>query len=64
MENSAASFDALEHFLTERLVLFISKKHQRRGRWFGRRVLYGSPNRLGLVSLAGTVSAPRPNRWR
>lgn len=62
--NSAASFDALEHFLTERLVLFISKKHQRRGRWFGRRVLFGSPNRLGLVSLAGTISAPRPNRWR
>ena len=29
--NSAASFDALESFLTERLVLFISKKHQRRG---------------------------------
>jgi RNA-directed DNA polymerase len=62
--NSAASFDALEYFLTERLVLYISKKHQRRGRWFGRRVLFGSPNRLGLVSLAGTVSAPRPNRWR
>ncbi len=62
--NSAASFDAIEYFVTERLVLFISNKHQTRGRWFGRRVLFGSPTRLGLVRLAGTVSAPRPNRWR
>jgi RNA-directed DNA polymerase len=62
--SSAALFDALGYFLTERLVLFISKRHQRRGRWLGGRVLFGSPNRLGLVSLAGTVSAPRPNRWR
>ena len=38
------------------------EKHQKRGRWFGRRVLFGSPTRLGLVRLAGTVSAPRPNR--
>ena len=62
--NSSACFDAIEHFVTERLVLFISKKHQQRGRWFGRRVLFASPTRLGLVRLAGTVSAPRPNRWR
>jgi hypothetical protein len=46
------------------MVLFISKKRQKRGRWFGRRVLFDSPTRLGLVRLAGTVSAPRPNRWR
>jgi group II intron reverse transcriptase/maturase len=62
--NSSASFDAIEYFVTERLVLFISKKHQKRGRWYGRRVLFDSPTRLGLVRLAGTVSAPRPNRWR
>ncbi len=62
--NSSACFDAMEYFVTERLVLFISNKHQKRGRWFGRRVLFGSPTRLGLVRLAGTVSAPRPNRWR
>ncbi|HSH59179.1 MAG TPA: hypothetical protein VK988_05955 [Acidimicrobiales bacterium] len=62
--NSSACFDAIEYFVTERLVLFISNKHQKRGRWFGRRVLFGSPTRLGLVRLAGTVSAPRPNRWR
>ena len=46
------------------MMLFISKKHQRDGRWYGRRVLYNSPNRLGLVRLEGTVLAPRPNRWR
>jgi len=57
-------FDAIEYFVTERMVLFISNKHQKRGRWFGRRMLFGSPTRLGLVRLAGTVSAPRPNRWR
>jgi RNA-directed DNA polymerase len=62
--NSAASFDAIEYFVTERMVLFISTKHQKRGRWFGRRMLFDSPTRLGLVRLAGTVSAPRPNRWR
>ena len=62
--NSSACFDAIEYFVTERMVLFTSKKHQKRGRWFGRRVLFDSPTRLGLVRLAGTVSAPRPNRWR
>ncbi|MDP9387031.1 MAG: hypothetical protein M3Q48_03690 [Actinomycetota bacterium] len=62
--NSSACFDAIEYFVTERMVLFISNKHQKRGRWFGRRVLFGSPTRLGLVRLAGTVSAARPNRWR
>jgi hypothetical protein len=62
--NSTAQFAALDHFVNERMMLFISKKHQRDGRWYGRRVLYSSPDRLGLVKLAGTVLAPRPNRWR
>ena len=62
--NSTAQFGALDHFVDERMMLFISKKHQRDGRWYGRRVLYNSPNRLGLVRLEGTVLAPRPNRWR
>jgi RNA-directed DNA polymerase len=62
--NSSASFDAIEYFVAERMVLFISNKHQKPGRWFGRRMLFESPTRLGLVRLAGTVSAPRPNRWR
>jgi group II intron reverse transcriptase/maturase len=62
--NSSACFDAIEHFVGERVMLFISKTHQKPGRWFGRRVLFNSPSRLGLVRLAGTVSAPRPNRWR
>lgn len=45
--NSAASFDAIECFVTERMVPFISNKHQKRGRWFGRRMLFDSPTRLG-----------------
>lgn len=62
--NSTAQFAAIDYFVNERMMLFISKKHQRDGRWYGRRVLYNSPNRLGLVRLEGTVLAPRPNRWR
>jgi len=62
--NSTVQFAAIDHFVNERMMLFISKKHQRDGRWYGRRVLYNSPNRLGLVKLEGSVLAPRPNRWR
>ncbi|MGH9270891.1 MAG: group II intron maturase-specific domain-containing protein, partial [Ilumatobacteraceae bacterium] len=62
--NSTAQFAAIDHYVNERMMLFISKKHQRDGRWYGRRVLNNSPNRLGLVKLEGTVLAPRPNRWR
>ncbi len=62
--NSTAQFAMVDYFVNERMMLFISKKHQRDGRWYGRRVLWDSPNRLRLVKLVGTVSAPRPNRWR
>ena len=40
--NSTAQFPAIDHFVDERMMLFISKKHQRDGRWYGRRVLYNS----------------------
>jgi hypothetical protein len=53
--NSAASFDALEYFLTERLVLFISKKHQRRGRWF-------RPPRAVRLPEPARAGHPRRNR--
>ena len=63
--NSARHFSLIEHHAHNRLALFVAKRHQR-SRAFGWRVVtYSSPNRLGLISLSGTVVAPRPHRaWR
>jgi RNA-directed DNA polymerase len=63
--NSARCFSQLQWYAGMRLGLFVAKRH-RRGRGFGRWVVgVASPDRLGLVSLDGTVVAPRPNRpWR
>ncbi|MCA1695188.1 MAG: hypothetical protein LC749_10905 [Actinobacteria bacterium] len=44
-------------FVTERM-LFISRKHQKRGRWFGRRMLFDSPTRR--YSTACICQARRP----
>jgi RNA-directed DNA polymerase len=60
--NSARHFNLIEHHAHNRLALFVAKRHQR-SRAFGWRVVtYASPDRLGLISLAGTVVAPRPHR--
>jgi RNA-directed DNA polymerase len=60
--NSARHFNLIEHHAHNRLALFVAKRHQR-SRAFGWRVVtYNSPNRMGLVSLSGTVVAPRPHR--
>ena len=63
--NSARHFNRLEYQAVNRLVLFMAHRH-RRSRAYGRwAVLYRSPGRLGLITLAGTVVAPRPGRaWR
>ncbi len=63
--NSARHFNRLEYQAVDRLVLFVANRH-RRSRAYGRwAVLYRSPGRLGLITLAGTVVAPRPERaWR
>jgi RNA-directed DNA polymerase len=63
--NSARRFSQLQWYAGMRLGLFVASRH-RRGRGFGRWVTgVASPDRLGLVSLDGTVVAPRPNRpWR
>jgi hypothetical protein len=58
--SSTAQLAAIDYFVNERMMLFVSKNHQRDGRRFAR-VLYGSSNRSGLVQLEGTVLAPRPN---
>ncbi len=63
--NAARHFNLIEHHAHNRLALFMAKRHQRTRAYGWWLVTYSSPNRLGLISLAGTVVAPRPHRaWR
>jgi group II intron reverse transcriptase/maturase len=63
--NSARHFNLIEHHAQNRLALLVAKRHQRSRAYGWRVVTYSSSNRLGLISLAGTVVAPRPHRaWR
>ena len=63
--NSARHFNRIEYHAVDRLVLFVAQRHQRPrayGRWA---VLFRAPARMGLITLSGTVVAPRPDRaWR
>ena len=63
--HSTNCFGKLQHYATDRLSLFIGKRHKH-GRGFGLSVIaYKSANRCGLVSLNGAVIAPRANKpWR
>ncbi len=63
--NSAARFRKIEQHARLRLALFIGKRHKR-GRGFGWSVLaYKSADLCGLLSLDGTVIAPRAAKpWR
>jgi len=62
--NSAREFDKIRKYAVLRVALFLAKRHQR-GRSWGFAQVYRSPDSLGLISLNGTVIAPRPNRpWR
>jgi RNA-directed DNA polymerase len=63
--NSARTFDMIQAYALGRLSLFMAKRHKRSRGWGWSLVAYGSPDHLGLISLEGTVVAPRPNRpWR
>jgi group II intron reverse transcriptase/maturase len=63
--NSARHFNLIEHHAHNRLALLMAKRHQRTRAYGWRLVTYSSPDRLGLISLSGTVVAPRPHRaWR
>jgi len=56
--------DKIRQYAVMRLALFAAKQHKR-GRSWGFAQVYGSPNKLGLVSLNGIVVAPRANKpWR
>jgi len=62
--NSAREFDKIRSYALMRVALFVAKRH-RRGRAWGFAQVYRSSSSLGLISLNGTVVAPRPNRsWR
>ena len=62
--NSAWAFDKIRKYALMRIALFVAKRHKR-GRSWGFALLYRSSDSLGLISLNGTVVAPRPNRpWR
>ena len=63
--NSARHFAKIRDYAVMRLAGVISKRHHR-PRAFGRYVIaFASPNQLGLITLHGTVVAPRPFRdWR
>jgi RNA-directed DNA polymerase len=63
--NSARQFDKIDHYARDRIARFVAKRHKRGWGYGLKVVLYQSPNRLGLISLNGTIVAPRPNRpWR
>ena len=63
--NSARHVNLIQVHAHNRLALFVAKRHGRSRAYGWRVVTYVSPNRLGLISLSGTVVAPRPHRaWR
>lgn len=63
--HSAVRFDQISRYVTERLAIFIGKRHKR-GRRFGLGVVaYLSADRCGLIAMSGTIVAPRANKpWR
>ena len=63
--NSAVRFEKIMHHVWTRIALVIARRHKR-SRAYGWSVLaYQSPDHFGLISLSGTVVAPRPFKdWR
>jgi len=62
--NSTVQLDTITRHADTRLALLIAKRHQQHRR-HGWQALASRPDRYGLISLNGTIVAPRPNRpWR
>ena len=62
--NSTVQFDQIIRHADRRLALLIANRYQQPWR-YGRQVLNSRPDRYGLITLNGTIAAPRPNRpWR
>ncbi len=57
--NSTVRFARLDSYVEERMALLLSKRHARRGRGHGLKLLIGSGNRLGLERLVGTIGYGR-----
>ncbi len=57
--NSTRRFAVLDAYVVERMALLLSKRHGRRGRGHGLKLIIGSGNRLGLERLAGTIEFGR-----
>ena len=53
-------FDAISQYALERLAGFVAKRHKRSRQWGMRLVTCGSLDNFGLITLCGTVIAPRP----
>jgi group II intron reverse transcriptase/maturase len=64
--NSARVLGQIRNYALQRLAIWLSKKGNRRRAWrWGLKQVLLSPNQMGLISLDGTVVAPRPFRdWR
>ncbi len=62
--NSTVQFDTITRHADTRLALLVAKRHQQHRR-YGWQALASASDRLGLISLNGTIIAPRPNwPWR
>ena len=63
--NSALHFARISNYAVQRLALFVAKRHKRASGYGLSVVVYMSPNRMGLITLEGTVLSPRANKpWR
>ncbi len=63
--NSARQFTQMTTYATERLAVFVRKRHKRSRNYGWWAVVHRSPDRMGLIDLNGTVRPPRPLRpWR
>jgi group II intron reverse transcriptase/maturase len=63
--NSARPFDSIRAHALHRLARFVANRHKRPPSFGWALVVHQSPNCMGLISLNGSVVAPRPNRpWR
>jgi RNA-directed DNA polymerase len=63
--NSTWHFTRISNYAVQRLALFVAKRHKRTRGYGLSVVVYMSPNRMGLITLEGTVTAPRAFKpWR
>jgi len=63
--NSAVRFEKIMLHVWTRMALVIARRHKRSRRYGWSVLAYQSPDHFGLISLSGTVVAPRPFKdWR